>query len=253
MSRRDTIILAVLLNTGLLAVLFVIAINPESSHFAAPADMHQAAVEIEPSEYRKEPVPVILAHENKSDEVDNFLKDLNATMPLSHVAPLPVANTAKKQSFDEEMLAMHVDEPPQKTAVRREEPTQALLRYTDSQQYVEVKVKSGDILGRIAQANHTTITAIKQANNLTSDTLQVGQVLRIPVVAKKEDLRAATAKLTPSAVVEGYTRYYTIQSGDNPWKIAKKFNVSVRELLQLNDLDEAKAKSLRPGDRIRVQ
>lgn len=252
MSRRDTIILAVLLNTGLLAVLFVIAINPESNHFVAPAEMHQAAAEIEVSEYRKEPVPVILAHENKTDEVDNVLKDFAATMRLESVVQAPPSNPVRRQPFEEEMIAMHVEEPLPKAAVRKEEVSSDSQRSAD-QKYVEVKVKSGDILGRIAQANNTTIAAIKQANHLSSDSLQVGQVLRVPIVAKKDDSRSSAVQSNLSSAIDGYMRYYTIQSGDNPWKIAKKFNVSVRELLQLNELDEAKAKSLRPGDRIRVQ
>jgi LysM repeat protein len=41
-------------------------------------------------------------------------------------------------------------------------------------------VKSGDTLSRIAKAHRTSIKAIKEANNLTTDRLSVGQKLEIP-------------------------------------------------------------------------
>lgn len=42
------------------------------------------------------------------------------------------------------------------------------------------KVKSGDTLGEIASKHHVSIAAIKKANHLRSDTIQIGQTLKIP-------------------------------------------------------------------------
>jgi peptidoglycan DL-endopeptidase LytF len=248
MSRRDTIILAVLLNTGLLAVLFVIAINPDGDHFTAPVEIHSTIVEMETPEPVKQSVPVILAHENRTDEVDNVLKDFAATMNVDNVTAL---SSNRRRRYDDDMIAMHVEEPKSSVSSRRQEKTENTSRYQDDQQYVEVTVKRGDILGRIAQANNTTVSSIKRVNNLSSDNLKIGQVLRVPVGSKKESSKKIASKAQPAN--DSFTRYYTVQSGDNPWKIAKKFNVSVRELLRLNDLDEAKARNLRPGDNVRVQ
>ena len=47
--------------------------------------------------------------------------------------------------------------------------------------------------------------------------------------------------------------FYTIKPGDNPWKIAKKFHLSFEKLLQLNHLDEAKARNLKVGQQIRIR
>jgi len=40
-------------------------------------------------------------------------------------------------------------------------------------------VKSGDTLGRIAKAHHTTVRALKAANHLKNDRIVVGEKLRI--------------------------------------------------------------------------
>jgi LysM repeat protein len=47
----------------------------------------------------------------------------------------------------------------------------------DSNIYV---VKSGDVLGKIASANRTTVSAIKSLNGLTTDKINVGQKLKLP-------------------------------------------------------------------------
>lgn len=41
-------------------------------------------------------------------------------------------------------------------------------------------IKSGDTLSAIASRNHTTVAALKRANGLSSDTIRVGQRLKIP-------------------------------------------------------------------------
>ena len=58
-------------------------------------------------------------------------------------------------------------------------------------------VKSGDTLNRIATEHHTSVRAIRAANNLRSDRIMVGQKLRIP--AKGSNLAATeTASASPA-------------------------------------------------------
>lgn len=255
MSRRDTIIIAVLLNTGLLAILFVMAINPVDDKMLDQRDLNHAFAEVQapPAPPQK---PLMIAHESSGDEVDNVLKDFAATM--SHEAL--THSGSQSEDIEREVLAMTSPPlPASPSAIPLSVEQKAVKSQTAEPQtnYVEVAVKRGDILGRIAQANGSSVNAIKRMNHLTSDKLKVGQVLKIPVDGQNGQTQAKVAvsetpsKLSPKTD-DGFARYYTVESGDNPWKIAKKFNVSVADLLRINDLDESKARNLKPGDRVRV-
>ena len=79
-------------------------------------------------------------------------------------------------------------------------------------------VKSGDSLWSIANKYNTTVSNLKSLNNLSSDVLQIGQVLNVP----------------SSSVSAGNT--YTVKSGDSLWNIANRYGISVAELKSLNNL-----------------
>ena len=81
------------------------------------------------------------------------------------------------------------------------------------------KVVSGDSLYSIARKYNTTVEELKRLNNLTSNTLSIGQVLKVP-----------------SKTTETPVDYYTVQRGDSLYSIAQKFNTTVNELIALNDL-----------------
>ena len=78
-------------------------------------------------------------------------------------------------------------------------------------------VKSGDTLYQIAKNNNTTVDAIKKLNNLSSNTLTIGQTLLIPL-PKEEYI------------------IYTVIKGDSLYQIARKNNTTVDEIKKLNNL-----------------
>ena len=78
-------------------------------------------------------------------------------------------------------------------------------------------VKSGDSLYSIAKNYDVTVDAIKKENNLTSNLLSIGQILKIPTTSVTETT-------------------YVVKSGDNLYGIARKFNTTVDELKRLNNL-----------------
>ena len=82
------------------------------------------------------------------------------------------------------------------------------------------KVQSGDTLYSISKKLDTTVTELKKLNNLSSNMLSVGQVLKI--LTKTVDI--------------GETDIYQVQAGDTLYSIARKYNISVNELKNLNNL-----------------
>ena len=81
-------------------------------------------------------------------------------------------------------------------------------------------VQKGDTLYSIANKLGTTISELKKENNLTSNTLQIGQVLRIPT---KE-------------IYEEEENVYVVKKGDTLYSIAAANNTTVDELKRINNL-----------------
>lgn len=80
-------------------------------------------------------------------------------------------------------------------------------------------VQKGEYLGKIAAKYKVPVSAIKRENNLKSDTLKLGQKLKITVSMKDQPLRK-----------------HTVKSGEFLGKIASKYSVSVSGIREANNL-----------------
>ena len=78
-------------------------------------------------------------------------------------------------------------------------------------------VQKGDTLYSVAMANNTTVDELKRINNLTSNILSTGQLLKIP------------SALLPEST-------YIVKKGDSLYSIANKYNTTVEELKRINNL-----------------
>lgn len=85
-------------------------------------------------------------------------------------------------------------------------------------------VKKGDSLWSIASNNNTTVNELKTLNNLTSNSLSIGQKLKIPTPNIDED------------VILG-DNIYVVKSGDTLYSIAKTLGVTVDEIISTNNLN----------------
>ena len=82
-------------------------------------------------------------------------------------------------------------------------------------------VKKGDTLYGIANKYGISVDELKAINNLTSNDLSVGQVLKIPEIIEDD---------VPNENI------YIVKSGDTLYSIANKYGMSVQELKDLNKL-----------------
>lgn len=80
-------------------------------------------------------------------------------------------------------------------------------------------VVPGDTLWKIAGQFNTTINELRTLNNLTTDVLQIGQQLMVP---------NNESNISPTT--------YVVQRGDSLYQIANRFNVTISDLIALNNL-----------------
>ena len=105
------------------------------------------------------------------------------------------------------------------------------LRPASSETYL---VRRGDTLSEIAEANGVTEGHLRKLNNLRGDRIGAGQRLRLR--AGETDSEEATE--------------YLVRRGDTLSKIARRFDIGVGFLKQLNGL---KSDRIRPGQRLRLR
>ena len=96
-------------------------------------------------------------------------------------------------------------------------PTYAGEEQIGEDEYV---VKKGDNLYAIARTYNTTVDAIKRLNNLTSNNLDVGMILKIPGKTSLTDV----------------TKIYIVKKGDSLYSIARAYNTTVADLKKINNL-----------------
>jgi len=89
----------------------------------------------------------------------------------------------------------------------------------------EYIVKKGDSLWKIANQYNTTVDNLKSINNLTTDALSIGQIIKLP--SSKTEV--------PDNTNSGET--YTVKAGDTLYSIANKNNTTVDNLKVINNLD----------------
>jgi peptidoglycan DL-endopeptidase LytE len=88
-------------------------------------------------------------------------------------------------------------------------------------------VQSGDYLSKIGQKFDVYVAELKEWNNLSSDVIYPGQVLRVSVSGE-------TTTTQPKPATNGTT--YTVQSGDTLSYIAVRYDVSVSQIKSWNGL-----------------
>ncbi|MFO7878797.1 MAG: transglycosylase SLT domain-containing protein [Bacteroidales bacterium] len=130
-------------------------------------------------------------------------------------------------------------------------------------------IKSGDALGLIASWYDVRLSQLKAWNGLYTNRIRAGKQLLIYVPEGKYDYYSKINGMSPSEkqntpgasadisrqkneTIDPDYEYYTVQQGDNPWDIAKKYpGISASDILHLNNINNAS--SLRAGQKLKIR
>lgn len=122
-------------------------------------------------------------------------------------------------------------------------------------QRIVYRVRSGDVLGKIALRYRVTVSQIKRWNNLRGNMIRVGQRLVIYSGVKPSAEPAAPKKTVAASasksVISPDTPYttYTVRSGDTLYDIAKAYpGVSAQNIMDFNGIGSR----IKPGMTIRI-
>jgi membrane-bound lytic murein transglycosylase D len=118
-------------------------------------------------------------------------------------------------------------------------------------------VKRGENLSIIAQNYSVSTADLIKWNHLNGATVMIGQKLKLAppengTAEKKETASKSSKQSKPATASNGQKYiYYTIQSGDNLWGIAEKFDgATVAQIKKLNNITNAQ--KLQPGQKIKI-
>lgn len=102
-------------------------------------------------------------------------------------------------------------------------------------------VQKGDTLYSIASAYGISVQELKELNSLKTNNLYIGQILNVP----SQDINIPS---TDIIIPESYI-IYTVEKGDSLWSISRKFDITIPEILELNNLTSI---NLKIGDQLKI-
>jgi membrane-bound lytic murein transglycosylase D len=120
---------------------------------------------------------------------------------------------------------------------------------TLGREMIVYRVKSGDVLGAIANRHGVRLEDVKKWNNLSSNMIRSGQRLNIWMLPGQQD-RQPIASAAPATSNQSGSKTYTVQPGDTLWDISKKFQgLTIEKIKSLNNL---KSNELKAGQKLIV-
>jgi membrane-bound lytic murein transglycosylase D len=131
-----------------------------------------------------------------------------------------------------------------------------------NEQITRYKVKKGDTLSSVAKRFNTSPSEIRRLNNIKGDVLQAGRIIKVGgqgVVSESETepamqsggKKAVKDTTGKTAAHETAKAAYKVKEGDTLGNIARKNNISLARILELNNLE--KGDNIRPGQLIVVK
>jgi FOG: LysM repeat len=113
-------------------------------------------------------------------------------------------------------------------------------------------VQKGDTLEKIARKFNVSVEEIKKANNIKDERkIRDGMKLEIPTkeTNSKKETKKETKKTSKKESERNKELTYVVQKGDTLETIAKKYGLTVKELMDYNDMKDEK---IFAGDELKI-
>ena len=129
------------------------------------------------------------------------------------------------------------------------------LGSTYGRQKLTYTVKSGDVLGKIAERYDVRLGDLQSWNGIRGSTIYVGQRLNVWVLPGQEipTRQASTPVATiqaPSKATPNGARVHVVQSGDSLWSISRQYDgLTIAKIRELNGLNHD---NIKPGQQLIV-
>ena len=113
------------------------------------------------------------------------------------------------------------------------------------------KVEKGDTLYSISRKYQITVVELRTANNLSeNDVIKAGQKLIIPDADIGTAAALSQSKPVTSSTPSAKTIEYVVAKGDTLYGIARKNEMSVADLMAINELDSSAV--IKVGQKLKV-
>ena len=104
-------------------------------------------------------------------------------------------------------------------------------------------IQAGETIYRVSKIHNVTVDNLKQWNNLTENTIEIGQELMImggvtkpTVYAQPTTTRTHSSTTVSSSSGSNNTQYHTLQAGETVFRVSKLYGVTVDELVRWNNI-----------------
>lgn len=192
------------------------------------------------------------------------LQKLNPELRKNAVPPYAKSYPLKVPALQAALIRERKDELALLAATDQEE-FEKMARNTPGSVYGREKithtVRSGDVLGKIANQYGVRVSDLQAWNNMRGTTIYVGQRLNVWILpaqqfkgqqsfSKVQTKTSSQTALTKNDQAEYNEQFYTVQPGDTLWDISRKFDgLTVDKIKQLNQL---RNNQIKPGMQLKI-
>ena len=175
-----------------------------------------------------------------------YLNDERKIKPLLYNKPvkLPIKGTVKKDSVIKQKIEDKNDSVvkiPNHTEAEKKKDTASHIVISNPNIHI---VKEKETLYGIAKKYNLTVDELKHLNGLDSNSIKVGQELKIKPIVPKSRPQVDPIKTPPKKPTT-----YTAKKGDTIGMVAKKFHLDKPKLIKLNKL---KSEKLTEGQKVKL-